>query len=368
MNHIKRIIVVGMTENPGGIETLFRGLTSVINKDKVHFDFLNTTPHIAFEDELREYGAHIYTIRKRHDNRIGFHRDLAKFMQTHAKEYDAIWQNSNTLGNIDFLVYAKRAGIQQRIIHCHNSVNGEGFIRGVLHNINRLRIKSVATHFWSASDEASAWFYGHGFQQLPNYHVFNNTIDVPKNAFSQTKRESLRTKFGWDKSVLVLGNVGRLSPQKNQKLILQTAKYLIDNGVNVQVLLIGQGELDTELTEFATELNIANHVKFLGAVNDTSPYLSAMDIFFFPSAFEGLSLALLEAQANSLPCVISSMISSIGILNENVYTVPIDETPAKWASAILEAHAKGRTNDNRLFGSRFDLDSESLAVQNLLVS
>jgi glycosyltransferase involved in cell wall biosynthesis len=93
-----------------------------------------------------------------------------------------------------------------------------------------------------------------------------------------------------------------------------------------------------------------------------------MDIFFFPSAFEGLSLALLEAQANSLPCVISSMISSIGILNENVYTVPIDETPAKWASAILEAHAKGRTNDNRLFGSRFDLDSESLAVQNLLVS
>lgn len=364
----RRVLVIGMTDNPGGIETLLLNLLSVVDQSRVRFDFIVNTSEVAYEKQLLDYGARIFKITARRKSRTAFYRDLRRIFDEHAGEYDAVWENVNSLGNIDYLVYAKRYGIPRRIIHAHNSVNSEGFIRGVLHFVNRMRIRRIATHFWSASDEASRWFFGEDYASLAHYKVISNAIDLKRFSFDPTKRTAERKKLGLMDGDLLIGNVGRLHPQKNQKEILKTVAELRNRGARVHALIVGKGELEPELRMAASRLGIEGCVHFPGAVEDTSSLYCAMDLFFFPSLYEGLGIVLLEAQANGLPCLISDRIPRDAVWNDNVTALPLESTPSLWADEALAMMSAGRTGDIKLVGSRFDLSSWGDAMADLFLS
>ncbi len=351
----KRVLVMGMTENPGGIESLLLNVLKVTDQSKIRFDFLCNTEVVAFEDVLLEAGAKIYRVTARRQSRRRFYRDLDELFREHAAEYDAIWQNVNSLANIDYLVYAKRYGIPVRIIHCHNSQSAEGFVRRALHVANRSRIRKYATHFWSVSDEASEWFYGSDYEKLPHYRVINNAIDIERYAYSEACREQIRTRYDIPEDAVVLGNVGRLAEQKNQALVLRVADELLRRNRNVYVMLVGEGNLREALEAQASNLGISNQVKFVGAVADVAPFYSAFDLFLFPSLFEGLSIAFLEAQANGLPCLISRGIPQRACVNENIGRCDISNSVPDWTDAAEILLTAGRTPDIRLKDSDFDL-------------
>ncbi len=368
-SRVTNVLVVGMTANIGGIETLMRAIVHSCDPTVVHFDFLSNEPSIAYEDELTSLGCNSYHVTARRVSRSNFHRELRAFFEKHARDYDVIWENQNSAANIDYLVYAKRYGIPKRIIHCHNAQNGEGVLRGIMHTINRPTLASVATDFWTVSDESSEWFFGKNYKQLSGYRVFTNAIDVDTAAYDDDARKRCREELGVDEGTAILLNVGRLVPQKNQRVVLSCAAELMHRGIDAITLIAGEGPLRRELEAQAQELGISNRVRFLGMVGNVAELYSAADLFLFPSLFEGLSIALLEAQANGLPVVTSSAIVRSSIVNENVICVNVDDrSPVEWANATERALKIGRTAHSAVPGSEFDIKVQAETIQQLLIS
>lgn len=363
---MKKVLVFGMTENPGGVESVIMNYYRAMDRSRVQLDFLCNSATVAYEDEILALGGTVYKIPARRDGRRAFHQALDAFMAQHAGEYCAIWVNVCSLANIDYLKAAKKYGISKRIIHCHNAANGDSFLRGLLHRYNRRVVRRVATDFWSCSDGACPWFYGAEAGQLPHYQLITNAINPAQFAPNPQVREEYRRRLGCQ-DALVVGHVGRFHFQKNQSFLLDVVAELAQLGQPVKALLVGQGEDLEPMKEKARTLGLGDRVEFLGVRSDTAQLYQAMDVFVFPSRFEGLPMALLEAQANGLPCVVSDAIVPEIQVNENLYRLSLQDSPRAWAECVVNTALKaGRVDQSRFVRSPYDINSQVQRLQGLL--
>lgn len=135
---MKRILVFGMTENPGGVESFLMNYYRHIDRSRIQFDFLaNSHESVAYEQEIISMGARVFHITARSENLKVYKKELKRLFVEHSAEWQAIWVNVCSLANIDYLKIAKQFGIKKRIIHSHNSQNMDSKLRGILHNINK---------------------------------------------------------------------------------------------------------------------------------------------------------------------------------------------------------------------------------------
>ena len=327
---MKRVLVFGMTENPGGIESFLMSYCRRMDPAKLRFDFLcNCAEPVAYEQELRAMGARIYRVPARSRDYFGYRRAMHAFFAQHAAEYAAIWVNVCSLANIDYLLLAEKYGIPRRIIHSHNSQNMDSRLRGLLHRRNRRRIGRCATDFWACSPAAAAWFYPPAL--LPQAVTIRNAIDVERVRFDPAARQRLRQQYGFG-SRPVVGHVGRLHFQKNQRFLLEVFAGVRQRCPEAVLVLIGQGEDEEKLRQKAAELQIADAVLFAGVQSHVPAWLSAFDLFLFPSLFEGLSIAALEAQGSGLPVLASEGVIPPEVrLNDNFRFYPLAAGASAWA-------------------------------------
>lgn len=318
---MKNVLVVGLSANAGGVESVIMNYFRKLNNNgNLHFDFLCNVPKTAYEDEIINSGSKVFHIPSRHLDPIGFYRAVYDFFSKNGDKYSTIWVNACSLANIVYLKQAKRVGIPKRIIHCHNSQNCEGFIGGILHDLNRSRISRYVTDCWSCANNASEWFYGKHYQNLPRYKVIPNAIEVKRYEFNFNKRTEMRNELGLHDNI-VIGNVGRFHPQKNHVFMISLFKELYDLDSRYRLLLVGDGELRTQICDLIKENNLEGSVILSGSVPNVPDYYQVMDIFLFPSLYEGLPVAPLEAQANGLPCIFSKSIPKESIINSNVCVI-----------------------------------------------
>ena len=363
---MKNVLVFGMTENPGGVESVIMNYYRAMDRSRVQLDFLCNSDTVAYEEEILALGGTVYKIPARRDGRRAFHQALDAFMAQHAREYCAIWVNVCSLANIDYLKAAKKYGIPKRIIHCHNAANGDSFLRGLLHRYNRRVVRGVATDFWSCSDGACPWFYGAEAGKLPHYQLITNAIDPAQFTPDPQVRQAYRRQLGCE-DALVVGHVGRFHFQKNQSFLLDVVSELAHMGQPVKALLVGQGEDLEPMREKARSLGLEGQVEFLGVRSDTAQLYQAMDVFVFPSQFEGLPMALLEAQANGLPCVVSDAIVPEIQVNPNLYRLSLQDSPKQWAECVVNKALKaGRVDQTQFAHSPYDINSQVQRLQALL--
>lgn len=338
-----RVLVFGMTENPGGVESFLMNYFKHIDNTKIHFDFLcNTLNPVAYENQIKDANSNVFHIPPRSKNPYRYKKSLNSFFANNASAYDCIWVNVNSLANIDYLKLAKKYGIERRIIHSHNSKNMDNFLRGILHKLNRNKIKKYATDFWACDESAAEWFYTPKI--INKSKIIKNAIDISKNKYSDLKRKKLRKYYSLDNK-FVLGNIGRLHFQKNQNFLLDIFDSLQDIIPNSKLVLVGDGPDRKKLEEKANRLGIRDSVIFTGVQQNISDWLSAFDVFVFPSLFEGLPIAALEAQSNGVPIVASfSALSKDAIINKNILCLDLDESPIDWAKKI----AQYKSNDPKL--------------------
>lgn len=329
-----KVLVFGMTENPGGVESVIMNYYRNIDRTKIQFDFLcNSYEKVAYEDELIALGGKTIHFPARSRNFIQYRKKLTEFFAQHAKEYQAIWVNVCSLANIDYLKMAKKYGIPRRIIHSHNSKNMDGKLRGMLHKRNRRKIERYATDFWSCSDDAATWFYKP--ELCKKVITIANAIDVSKLSFSEEKRNQFRKQLGWE-NCYIIGNVGRLHFQKNQTFILDIFKELLEECPDARLVLVGQGEDEEALKQKANLLEISDKINFAGVQYDIQGWLSTFDAFLFPSLFEGLGVVALEAQANGIPTLASTKVIPQEVkINPNFNFFALEESAAEWAKQIL---------------------------------
>lgn len=332
---MKNILVFGMTENPGGVESFIISYYRKMNHKKIHFDFLaNTKNQIAYENELSKMGSKVFHIHSRSRHPIKYYKELNSFFRKYAQNYQCIWLNLNSLANIDYLKLAKKYNIPRRIIHSHNSQNMDGRFRGYLHKINKKQIQYYATDYWACSVKAANWFYDDNL--MSKVKIIKNAIDLTRVKFDLNKRRKIRQAYNITNS-FVIGNIGRLHFQKNQVFILKIFKELLVKIPNAKLIFVGQGPDRDKLEKLAIEFNINDKVIFAGVQTDISKWLSSFDLFIFPSLFEGFPIAGLEAQANGVPILASdNIIPDDAIINDNLYFLNLKNSPDVWANEILK--------------------------------
>ena len=134
----------------------------------------------------------------------------------------------------------------------------------------------------------------------------------------------------------VIGNIGRLCQQKNQSFLLDVLAQGAKLRPDLRLLLIGEGGDLAALKEKAERLGVADRVLFYGTTQHPERLLWAMDVFAFPSLFEGLGIVAIEAQAAGLPVVCSEHVPPEAAVTPLVTRLPLDEGAAAWANALLK--------------------------------
>lgn len=362
---MNKILVFGMTENPGGVESVIMNYYRHIDRNKIQFDFLCNTDKVAYEEEIKKLGGKIYRITSRSKNIKKYKKEMNDFFKKHSKEYNTIWVNVCSLANIDYLKYAKKYGIKYRIIHSHNSQNMDSKLRGILHKINKRKISKYATDFWSCGDEAGKWFYDDEIINSEKYLLVNNAIDSNKFKFSEKTRKEYRKKLKIDDK-LVIGHVGRFHFQKNHPFIIKVFNEIQKKVPNSILLLIGAGEDENKIKELVDEHKLNDKVKFLGLRNDVEKIMCAMDVFLFPSLFEGLPVVLIESQLSDLLIYSSDNISPNVKITNKLNMIPIDKGEKYWANEIIKGFEKNnsridKTDDIKKAG--YDINTETKKIE-----
>jgi glycosyltransferase involved in cell wall biosynthesis len=148
------------------------------------------------------------------------------------------------------------------------------------------------------------------YDLIENYGIKKDKIKVIYNSYNinnikRLSKEKIENKYKniFNKPTII--NMGRLEKQKGQLNLIRAFKKSKEEIKNLQLVILGQGNLEKKLKNLISDLNLVDSVHLLGFQNNPFKYISKSDLFVFPSLFEGFPNALLEAMACSVP-VISS--------------------------------------------------------------
>lgn len=349
---MKKILVYGLTQTRGGVESFLLNYYKNFNTDNIQMDFISNTPDTVYKEEVAALGGKIFNVCSKKKNPLRFKKDMENIFKNHSNEYDAIWVNLCSLANIDYLKYAKKYGIKRRIVHSHNAGNMFGKLKEILHNYNKKRIDKYATDFWACSNSAAKWFYKDDILRSSKFKIINNAVDIRSFIFNKDIRDEYRTKLNLN-GKYVLGNIGRFHFQKNHEFLIDVFSYVKKRYKESILLLVGNGELEDKIKQKVSILGLNDSVIFLGSRNDVPNIIQAIDIFLMPSKFEGLPVAAIEAQASGIKCILSDNITKEIDISNLVEFISVDNEGdvEKWGEKILSSdYDYERMNMNDVIG------------------
>lgn len=325
----------------GGAESFAMNLYRAVDRRYVQFDFIkHTTRECLFEPEIARLGGRVFVCpRYTGKNHAAYLRWWKDFFASHP-EYKVIHGHVRSTAAL-YLPVAKRYGLVT-IAHSHSTSNGAGAAAAVK-DLMQLPIRRVADYLFACSDEAGAWLYGKAALQRPNYRRIPNGIDLTRFAFDGETRARMRAELGIPDGALVLGHIGRFTRPKNHAWLVDLFAQWNKRHPDSYLLLVGDGELWEEVRRQCETLGLADKVLLPGAHTDTENYYQAMDVFVFPSLWEGLPVSVVEAQANGLPCLISEVITPEVRLTDLVQALAT-ESPAAWLDKLAACRCREQGN------------------------
>ncbi len=309
--------------------TKYGGLTSVVMNSMRQMDMAKfkisivsgNVPEDDLLDECKNMGIEYIKISGRSSNPLMYIHKLRKILKT----YDVVHIHSNSATAAIELLAAKMAGVEIRIVQNHTAKCNHKIVHFFLKPIfDRLYTYGIA-----CSQKAGDWIFG-----LNNYQILNNGIDTQKYKFNEENRIHIRQQYGIDDNCICIGHVGKIYQPKNHKFLLEIFNDYNDVINNSKLLLVGDGVMRQEIEEYAKELGIYDKVIFAGMKSNVNEYLSAFDIFVFPSIWEGMPLAVVEAQASGLPCFISDSIDKDILMTPMAKMLSLDKGSKYWADKL----------------------------------
>jgi len=142
---------------------------------------------------------------------------------------------------------------------------------------------------------------------LERFVVIHNGINTSDFFTNGKDGDQARKELGFEKNALVIGTVGRLVEQKGHRYLVDAMRQILQAFPMTRALIVGEGDLRQKLEEQVASMGLSGYVKFAGSRRDIPRLLSAMNVFAFPSLWEGLPIALMEAMAIGLPVVASDV-------------------------------------------------------------
>ena len=208
----------------------------------------------------------------------------------------------------------------------------------LLRKILRNPLKNVSTHNFACSKDAAIWLYGEKYWEEGKVKVLPNAIDVTKFSYNINVRDEYRKQFELE-DAFVVGHVGRFQEQKNHIFLLEIFAKIAEKQKNAKFVLVGDGPLREEMEQKANRLGINEKIIFTGVREDEAKLMQMMDVFVFPSLFEGLGIVLIEAQATGLPCLTSKDVVPEEVkVTEQLQFISLNESADRWAELAIKSN------------------------------
>ena len=333
-NRKRRICCFCEKWESGGIESFLHNVIMEMDMSQLEIDIAAAQIcESVFTSDLKEKGVGFYELsgsqRKLGRNHKMF-RQLLK-----ERQYDVVHLNIFQGLSLYYGYLAKKAGVQRIITHSHNSAlrrSRTRWLKLALHNMAKSLLAENATDYWACSRLAAEFMFPRDV--VERYEFIPNGIDIEKFRFNDEVRKKVRKDLGIE-GKLVIGNVGRLCYQKNQENLLEVFAKLQSERLESVLLLVGEGEMKEELQQQVEKLGIADKVIFYGVTDKVEQLLWAMDIFVFPSRFEGLGIVAVEAQAAGLPVICSDGVPNEAVVSDLVQKVDLRSGVDSWVESIL---------------------------------
>lgn len=345
---MKRLLCILDSLDTGGAETFLMKLYRALDRETYRIDFVVCKDGF-YDEEVRGYGGKIYKIPLRTQNFAGSFHALKKIVRDNG--YSCVLKlGSSPIVVTDLL--AARLGGASKI--CLRSCNAPTSIRKKQKLIDAL-LRPVMNHFASVkiapSDLAAEYTFGKKAVMSGNVFFLKNAVDLNYFSFDGGGAAEVRRELGLEKR-FVVGHVGRFNSQKNHVFLLDVFEKIVQLRQDATLLLVGVGELEETVRKIAETKGLTDRVCFAGRRTDIPKVLSAMDVFVFPSLYEGMPNTIIEAQAVGLPCVLSDAITKEANVTDRLCFISLSETPMIWAKMAVKVAEKGKYNSRDIMEER----------------
>lgn len=235
-------------------------------------------------------------------------------------------------------------------LYFQNKNEDEGIAADIL--IRECNLKMIALHNDMANTINSMF-------NINNTMIIKNGVDLNKFKNITESPKDIRESIGLPSDAFVLGHIGRFTEAKNHIFLLKIFQNVLNRKRNAYLLLIGSGPLYLEIQEKSKILGISDRIIFLSHRTDIPQLLKAMDVFVFPSLYEGMPVTLIEAQASHVKCVISDTINKQVILSPYTFVCSLNSSLDDWANIILNENI---SNNDFADIKQYDMNTE---IENL---
>ena len=350
---MKRLLCIISSLNAGGAETFLMKVFRLLPPEEYCLDFIVSEENGCYSQEVLDRGGRIFFVSPRTKNLLGACRDIASIVKKY--KYTHVLKLGSCSTSVIDLLAAKAGGAQYLALRSCNALTNLSWKQKIWHISLRHVVNRVTSIKLAPSMLAAEFTFGKG-QAHKNVHLIHNAVDLSVYHFDSAGRDCIRKEFSLGDR-LVVGHVGRFNKQKNHRFLLKVFRRILDNNENAALLLVGGGELQEEIREQADGLGILQNVFFTGVRFDIPQVLSAMDVFVFPSFYEGMPNTVIEAQATGLPCVIADTITQEADITGLVKYLPLNATPEMWAKTALDAVERKHGNTKQAFVERgYDME------------
>lgn len=332
MRKMKRVLCIVSSLNTGGAETFLMKLYRTFDRNSYQMDFVVNEAGI-YDEEVKNLGGKIYTTPLRTKHPINSFFALKRIVKENKYEY-VLKLCDTPIGVIDVLA-AKLGGARRVGVRSCNASANIGKPRKAFCFVLRPLLNSISDYKVAPSELAARFTFGDREVDEGNVQLLHNGIDIKKYQFDKKQRECIRKQYSVDEDTFLVGHIGRFSKQKNHAFLIEVFKEIVRKRTDSVLLLVGSGELEYQIKNIAKQYGLLDKVIFTGVRSDIPALLSAMDVFVFPSFYEGMPNTVIEAQANGLPCVISDAITREAGITKSVTFIALKEDADKWADKAL---------------------------------
>jgi glycosyltransferase involved in cell wall biosynthesis len=327
-----RILQVMSYMGRAGAETMIMNYYRNIDRNKVQFDFVvHTEEHCAYDDEIKELGGKLFRMpRYRVLNHFAYLKAWQDLLKSHP-EHRVLHGHYFTFSALYFWVARKYK------VKCigHSHIEMKKNFKSRIMRVITFPLRYLSDYFFACSIAAGEFLFGLKVIHGKRFTVLNNAIDANLFAYNKNKRVKARLAERIDDK-FVIGHIGRFATQKNHEFLIDIFSEIKKVYSASVLLLVGDGGLRNVIEKKVADLGLNDDVIFTGVREDIPDLLQAMDVFLFPSLFEGLGIVAVEAQAAGLHCIVSDTVPSEAKLTDLVEFVSLKESPKYWASKVLQ--------------------------------
>ncbi len=304
----------------GGVEMVVFNYYRAIDKSKIQFDFYyDADSTVEPPQELIAMGARFYKVPP--------YQKLPQYIITLRRcfkenNYQIVHSHINTLSVFPLLA-AWSCHVPVRIAHNHSVPSGKEIKRDTLKYILRFFAKLFPTDYFACSEKAGRWMWGNRCFDKGNVFVLKNAVDFERFTYSEFDKNELEKELNLE-GKLVVSHIGRFTFAKNHKFLIKVFKEISNIKQNAILVLVGNGELNSDIHQWVMKEDLQKKVVFVGQVDCPERYYSLADVIVIPSIFEGLSLTAIESQISGVPVVASTAVPEEAVISDGCIRLALE--------------------------------------------